>query len=111
MFATAAMDNIITLWDLRQSSPICRYSDHSNRRESVRCEFSPCLKFLSTGSEDNSCYIYDIRRSSGKDVIKISNVGRDCVTAVAFHPQQPQMCTSSLDGKIKFYFDSTWNVT
>ncbi len=103
VFATSANDNAITLWDLRLTKPIARYSEHVNRREKVECCFSPCMRYLTTGSEDKSARIYDIRMC--REVFKLMGHHRDVVSSVAFHPIYPQLATSSYDGYIKCFID------
>lgn len=49
MFLTAAMDNVISLWDIRDPVCVARYSSHVNRREPITCDISPCLRYIATG--------------------------------------------------------------
>ena len=102
MFTTSAIDNIITLWDLRQSTAIARYNNHINRRDNIGCSISPCLKYLVTGSEDRSCRIIDLRTL--KEVNKLTGHKDVCMDA-KFNPLFPQLVTCSLDGTVKFYID------
>lgn len=105
LLATAAIDNAITLWDIRVPTSIGRYAGHVNRRESVQCAFSPCMRYLATGSEDRSARIVDLRAMR-----ELGRVGqgafRDVVTGVAFHPMSPQLAACSFDGKIRFFGSS-----
>ena len=101
VFATAATDNVISLWDLRTPRSISRLTSHVNRREKCQCTFSPCLRYLSTGSEDNAARIFDIR--GGKEIAKLSGQHRDVVSSVAYHPVHPQLVTASYDGGVKCY--------
>jgi len=57
LFATAGMDNLVALWDLRQPRCVARYTGHVNRREPVGIALSPCLRYLATGSEDKTARI------------------------------------------------------
>ena len=102
LFATAATDNVVSLWDLRAPSVVFRYSGHLNRRECVSIALSPCLRFLATGSEDRSARIVDVR--GGKEIAKLQG-HRDVVSGVAFNPLFPQLATCSFDGSVKFYVD------
>jgi WD40 repeat protein len=100
IFATAATDNVISLWDVRTPRSVCRITSHVNRREKCQCSFSPCLRYLTAASEDRSARIFDIR--GGKEIAKI--VGhRDVVSSVAYHPIHPQLVTASYDGSLKCY--------
>ena len=103
IFATAATDNVISLWDLRAPRGISRLTSHVNRREKCQCSFSPCLRYLAMASEDRSARIFDIR--GGKEIAKL--VGqpshRDVVSSVAYHPIHPQLVTASYDGGVKCY--------
>jgi WD40 repeat protein len=104
LFATAATDNVVSLWDLRAPSVVFRYSGHVNRRELITIALSPCLRYLATGSEDRSARIVDVR--GGKELVKIQG-HRDVVSGVAFNPLFPQLATCSFDGTVKFYVDPT----
>ena len=63
--------------------------------------FSPCLRYLATGSEDKVCYLYDLRQ--GTVLHRIRGVHSEAVTAVAFNPLHPQLATGCLDGSVHFY--------
>lgn len=104
MFATASTDNSIALWDLRSSRVICRYYDHVNRREAIGCSISPCLRYLATGSEDNTCRIVDIR--SGCRQIASLKGHHDVVMDAQWHPTKPKLATCSLDGGIHMFTDA-----
>jgi WD40 repeat protein len=95
-----------------------RYSGHVNRRESVECALSPCLKYLAVGSEDRAARIVDLRTCRELARIPVPAVSvsghsphhacihRDMVSGVAFNPLFPQLATCSFDGTIKFFVDS-----
>ena len=102
-FATVAIDNCISIWDLRSVNVTHRYVNHVNRREAIRCSFSPCMRYLACGSEDKSARLIDLR--TGLELAKYTG-HRDVVSDVAFHPIIPQLATSSFDGTIKFYCSS-----
>ena len=101
VFATAATDNVINLWDLRSPRSISRFTSHVNRREKCQCSFSPCLTYLAMGSEDRCARIFDIR--TGREVVKLSGVHRDVVSGVSYHPIHPQLVTASYDGSVKCF--------
>jgi WD40 repeat protein len=72
----------------------------------VRCAISPCLRFLSAGSEDRSVRIFDIVKGSSRELARITAGHRDSVVgAVAFNPLFPQLATGAYDGNIRFYAD------
>lgn len=101
LFATSAIDNVISIWDIRSPQVIMRYSNHVNRRELLGCSISPCLRYLATGSEDNSCRILDFRNTSN-ELYRLTG-HRDVVMDVKWHPIQSQIATASLDGTVRFY--------
>ena len=100
VFATAAADNCINIWDLRAPTVSLRFTGHTNRRESVQIALSPCLRFLACGSEAKSALLIDLR--TGAEVVKYTGY-RDVVAGVAFHPLSPQLATAAYDGSVKFY--------
>ena len=102
VFATAAIDNTVILWDLRDRTPVARYSGHLNRREEVGVSLSPCMKFLATGSEDRSARILDLRMM--RQLAKLSG-HRDVCSDVKFNPLFPQLVSCSYDGTIRFFAD------
>jgi WD40 repeat protein len=102
LFATSSTDNVISLWDVRAPSIIFRFTDHLNRREKVQCAFSPCLRYLATGSEDRTVRIIDIQ-SGGRQIHKLNGFHRDVVTSVAYHPIHPQLISGSYDGAIRCF--------
>ena len=104
IFATSSIDNVIALWDIRTPRTVARYCSHVNKRENISCSFSPCVQYLSTGSEDKSARIIDIR--TGKELVKLLG-HKDVVSSVAFNPLSPQLATCSYDGQIKFYGESS----
>jgi WD40 repeat protein len=106
IFVTTAIDNCITLWDLRSSTGIGRFTGHVNRREEVGCCLSPCLKYLATGSEDRTARIIDLRML--KELARLQG-HRDVVSDVAYNPLFSQLITCSYDGSLRFYCDPTVN--
>ena len=53
------------LWDLRKPGGCVRlFHSHVNRTHAVGCAFSPCMRYIATGSEDHRAFLYDV--SSGK---------------------------------------------
>ena len=52
LFASSATDGNIRLWDLRASGSVRCLSGHCNNYATVGMSFSPCMRYLATGSED-----------------------------------------------------------
>ncbi|XP_052766910.1 WD repeat-containing protein 27-like [Mya arenaria] len=100
LFASAAAGDCIKLWDLRTDRCVRRYEGHLNRVHPCGLAFSPCGRFLATGSEDKCSYLFDLR--SGTYLHKLQG-HTDVVSDVAFNPRTPQLFTASLDGKIAVY--------
>jgi len=73
--------------------------EHLNRRERVGIAFSLCGRYLATGSEDNSAYVYDLR--AGKLAARLGGRHRDCVAGLAYSPCYPQLVTASYDGTLR----------
>ena len=104
LFATAATDNVVSLWDLRAPSVVFRYTGHVNRREQISVALSPCLRYLATGSEDRTARVIDVR--GGSEIARLQG-HRDVVSGVAFNPLFSQLATCSFDGAVRFYVDPT----
>ncbi|XP_058953759.2 WD repeat-containing protein 27 [Pocillopora verrucosa] len=102
LFLTAAVTDGIKLWDLRTNRCIRRYDGHVNRSQPIGVAISPCARFIATGSEDRSAYLYDIR---GNTFCHRLTGHTDVVSEVAFHPAQPQLVTASQDGRLRFFSD------
>lgn len=80
---------------------VSTYKGHSVLCTLIRCYFSPEVstgqKYIYTGSNDGSVYIYDL--VSGETVAKLdhhSSTVRDC----GWHPSCPTLVSSSWDGDI-----------
>jgi WD40 repeat protein len=83
---------------------------HVDRAAGVSVAFSPCGRYLATGSpttllfigsENNQAYIYDIRKSSV--VSKLSGGHTDVVMSVDFNPINQEIVTGGHDGKIRVW--------
>ena len=101
LFLTAAIDECINIWDIRTPRVVARYCDHVNRREKIKCSFSPCMRYIGTGSEDKTARIVDLRTL--RDLAKVSGYHKDVVTDVKFSPLFPQVATASFDGTVRFF--------
>jgi len=63
-FLTSSSDNCIKLWDLRVGSPVREFTGHLNRAMTIGFDLSNCYRYLISGSEDRSAYIYDVGSGS-----------------------------------------------
>jgi WD40 repeat protein len=100
LFLTAAPLDGVKLWDLRSNRCVRCLSAHVNRCHSVQARFSPCSRYIATGSEDKAAYVYDLRSLS--PLHKLSGHS-DTVTSLSFHPLKPMLATGTLDGKVTFF--------
>ncbi|XP_063047396.1 WD repeat-containing protein 27 [Engraulis encrasicolus] len=100
LFITSAITDAVKLWDLRTARCVRRYESHVNRCHPCSAAFSACGRFIATGSEDNSAYVYDIRSSSYLHKLPRHT---DTVLTVAFNPATPELLTGSLDGKLGLF--------
>ena len=106
VFASAATDGVVALWDLRAAGVSSRFSGHANRREPCGVALSPCLRYLACGSEDKCAYVYDLRGGGSATPAAKLRGARDAVLATAFNPRHPQLATVSYDGGLRFYTDA-----
>ena len=67
---------------------VSRFASHFNQALSVSATFSPCGRFIATGSEDKTAYVYDIRSSSPLHKLKGHS---DVVGTLAYHPLTPMV--------------------
>lgn len=102
LLLSSAPNSTIHLWDIRADNCVMRFSEHVNRVHPIGMTFSPCMRYVATGSEDRQTYMYDIR--TGRCLAKLAGHS-DVVTAVAFNPLYPQLATASYDGTVRFYSD------
>ncbi|XP_009122234.1 LEC14B protein [Brassica rapa] len=80
---------------------VSTYKGHSVLRTLIRCYFSPAhstgQKYIYTGSNDSSVYIYDLESGDKAAVLKHhSSPVRDC----NWHPHYPTLISSSWDGDL-----------
>ncbi|KAL4175706.1 hypothetical protein KRP22_000668 [Phytophthora ramorum] len=100
LLLSSAPDSTTHLWDIRADNCVMRFCEHVNRVHTLGVAFSPCMRYVATGSEDRAAYIYDIR--TGRRLVKLKGHS-DAVTSVAFSPLHPQLATGSCDGTVRFY--------
>jgi len=65
----------------------------------VGVAFSPCMRFIAAGSEDQSWCLFDLK--SGLTVARTR--ASDAVLSVAFHPLHPQLAAGCADGSVHFF--------
>lgn len=102
LLLSSAPNSTIHLWDIRADNCVMRFGEHVNRVHQLGVAFSPCMRYVATGSEDRMGYLYDIR--TGRCLQKLAG-HTDVVTSVAFNPLYPQLATSSYDSTVRFYSD------
>ncbi|XP_071038300.1 WD repeat-containing protein 27 isoform X2 [Parasteatoda tepidariorum] len=100
LFLTSALIDGIKLWDLRTKQSVLSYKEHKCRVFPCTASFSPCGKYIATGSEDKSVYIYDLRQLSY--VEKISEPQVDVFTSAVFTPKS-QLILSTGNGSVYLY--------
>lgn len=105
---------LANLWDLRCGELIKTFQGHTNRRDQCLGSFSPCMRYIGVGGEGNcaSATLYDIRGKGKSPAIPQSNFGKnkegmpfrdDSILDIQFHPLYPQLVTSSLSGRLRWY--------
>uniref|UniRef100_A0A673KD09 Uncharacterized protein n=1 Tax=Sinocyclocheilus rhinocerous TaxID=307959 RepID=A0A673KD09_9TELE len=87
LFLSSAITDGLKLWDLRTARCVRRYESHVNRCHHCTAAFSPCGRFIATGSEDHSTYIYDTRSSNFLHKLPRHT---ETVLNVAFNPAKPE---------------------
>ena len=123
LLVAASTDNggLCSLWDLRTGRTCSTYRGHTNRTERCMVSFSPCTKYIGVGSEGScgSAALYDLRMGGKGPTQPKARLGKtndssnksvfrdDTVTDVQFNPLYPQLVTSSLSGRLRWYTEST----
>ena len=102
-FLTASTDSYIKLWDLRIGTPVREFTGaHQNRSLNIGFSVTNCYRYLVSGSEDRSAYVYDI--GSGQVVGKTKNKDHgDAVTDVAINPVFHEWSTGCIDGHVRTF--------
>ncbi|ROL49689.1 WD repeat-containing protein 27 [Anabarilius grahami] len=88
LFLSSAITDGLKLWDLRTARCVRRYESHVNRCHHCTAAFSPCGRFIATGSEDHCAYIYDTRSSNFLHKLQRHS---ETVLNVAFNPANPEV--------------------
>lgn len=102
LLLTAAADNEIHIWDLRQSAMVMQLTGHVNSAQEVSGEFSPTGLLLAYGSEDRAAYLWELR--TGRLLERLRGF-RDVVSTVDFAPAGG-LAVGSFDSSIEFYTGS-----
>ncbi|XP_064402909.1 WD repeat-containing protein 27-like isoform X2 [Halichondria panicea] len=100
LYLTAAVTDGIKLWDMRANRCVSRFASHRNHALPVAATFSPCGRFIATGSEDKCAYVYDLRSSSPLHKFKGHS---DTVSTVAYHPLTPLLVTGTINGILNIF--------
>lgn len=101
IFATAAVDNSVRLWDLRMKSVARVLNKHVNTGMQLGLTMSPCSRFVACGSEDRSVVLYDIGQGSIVSKMKTP----DNATTLRYHPLRPQLIAGLANGKGRMWIE------
>ncbi|KAL4641228.1 WD repeat-containing protein 27 isoform X1 [Arapaima gigas] len=93
LFLTSAITDGVKLWDMRTLRCVQRFESHHNRCHPCTTAFSPCGRYIATGSEDSAAYLYDIRSSGYLQKLQRHS---DVVLNVAFNPSIPEVSSLNL---------------
>jgi len=101
LLATAGMDKIIKVWNLKTGKLATTLAGHDAWVSCVR--FSPDGKLIAsvTGGINSTLKLWNVQ--SGREVHSMRVHKRMPVYALAFHPGEKILATSSLDGTIRFW--------
>lgn len=108
--ASTSDGGMISLYDLRTAELISSLRGHLNRKERCGISFSPCMRYISSGSEAaGGAALYDLRKPD----VMLTKIGArnakgqplldGTITSVAFNPLYPQVATGSLGGRLRFF--------
>jgi WD40 repeat protein len=64
--------------------------------------FSPCMRYIAAGSQDQSVLLWDLRSSGGGLLQRTRVAGSQGVADVAWHPLVPQLALGCMDGSVRF---------
>jgi WD40 repeat protein len=108
LFASAALDGTVALWDLRVRSPVQLYTQHSNSAiPSLGLELSPGNEMMAVASQDSRVYVYDIRRGGGGGgdaaVLTVLQGLDTYVMSIAWHPLQPTLAIGLANGDVQLF--------
>ena len=99
-------DHSVILWDMQQSKRIVNLWDHWKKRgdEDMRTEgqalsvaCSDDGRYAAVGRNDASLQIFDIRQSTGNNLVKTFTGHKSAITCLAFQTQSLQLFSGSED--------------
>ena len=102
------------LWDnqkkLREDTSLFTFRGHHIYNTLIKCQFSPRettgQRYISTGSADGSVYIFDTL-TGGTAMHLRSDLQKDTVKEVSWHPSKPIIATSSFKGALNLWSINT----
>lgn len=100
IFLTAAADNSVILHDIRAPAEDLVLTGHVNTALELGADISPCQRYVISGSEDRSAYVWDVR--TGKVLDRLRGF-REAASDVTFNPAYPQVAVGSINGQIRFF--------
>jgi polyadenylation factor subunit 2 len=101
LIVSGSKDNLVKLWDPRQSSAISTL--HGFKHTVTRCRFQPGgnNRLLASASRDRSCRVFDLRTM--KDILVLRDHETD-LSCVAWHPIHASMLTTAAyNGSMNHY--------
>jgi len=78
------------------------FGKHQNRAIPIGFEISNCYRYLISGSEDRSVYVYDVGSSELVNKTKNSQHG-DSVTDISVNPVVYEWASASIDGHVRIF--------
>lgn len=67
----------------------------------IGADFSPCMRYIASGSEDHTVHMFDVRMGSTMCVMRGKQ--RSVVADVAWSPVASILCSVTYDGKLHFW--------
>ncbi|CAD5117213.1 DgyrCDS6009 [Dimorphilus gyrociliatus] len=88
LFVSSAVNEGVKIWDLRSGRCIRKFDAHKCSTLPCKAELSPCTRYIGSGSEDGSVYVYDV--ASGGVLSKLE-MKRGVVNPVTFNLAEPMV--------------------
>ncbi|XP_009679256.2 WD repeat-containing protein 27 isoform X1 [Struthio camelus] len=108
LFMTTAVGDGIKLWDLRTLRCERRFEGHISRCHPCGIAVSPCGRFIASGSDDKSAYIYEMHSSTFSHKL---GGHTESVINVTFSPSSPQLFNandSEVQGPESLFLNSSF---